>query len=204
MSIGELLALSYLLGSIPTGLLLARIKGIDIRKSGSGNIGFTNVMRVAGKDRAGKVIGFLTLAGDMGKGALAVRIALHQGSPWAPALAGIVVFLGHIFSFWLRGRGGKGVATGLGVSLGINPALGILICLPWLLLFIATRISSIAALGSFALMPLLAFLWQTFLPSPTSILPAHTIELYAAMTVIVFFRHRENISRLIQGQEGRI
>lgn len=204
MSLGALLALSYFLGSIPTGLLLTRVRGIDIRKSGSGNIGFTNVMRVAGKDRAGKIIGFLTLAGDMGKGALAVRIAFHQGLPLAPALAGMAVFLGHIFSIWLRGRGGKGVATGLGVSLGINPALGALVCLPWLLLFLATRTSSLASLGSFALMPLLAFLWQTFLPSPIRTLPPYTIWLYAAMTALVFLRHRENISRLIKGQEGRI
>ena len=96
------------------------------------------------------------------------------------------------------------MATGLGVSLGINPALGALVCLPWLLLFLATRTSSLASLGSFALMPLLAFLWQTFLPSPIGTLPPYTIWLYAAMTALVFLRHRENISRLIKGQEGRI
>ncbi len=204
MNMAELLAIAYLLGSIPTGLILARIKGIDIRKSGSGNIGFTNVMRVAGKDRTGKLIGLLTLLGDMGKGALAVRISLHQGSEWAPALAGLAVFLGHIFSFWLRGRGGKGVATGLGISLGINPALGALVCLPWVLIFIATRTSSLAALGSFALMPIIAMLWQHLLPAPPMILPPHTIPLFFLMTLLVFFRHKDNISRLRKGQENKI
>ena len=204
MTLAEILLIAYLLGSIPTGLLLARIKGIDIRKSGSGNIGFTNVMRVAGKDRTGKLIGFLTLAGDMGKGALAVRIGLHQGSEWAPALAGLAVFLGHIFSFWLRGRGGKGVATGLGISLGINPVLGALVCLPWALIFMATRTSSLASLGSFALMPLLALLWKHLLPSPNNTLPPHTLLLFLFMTLLVFFRHKDNISRLRKGHENKI
>ncbi len=204
MSLAALLALAYLLGSIPTGLILARIKGIDIRKSGSGNIGFTNVMRVAGKDRSGKIIGLLTLAGDMGKGALAIRLALHQGSEWAPALAGLSVFLGHIFSFWLRGKGGKGVATGLGISLGINPALGALVCLPWALIFALTRTSSMASLGSFALMPLTALLWQRLLPSPENTLPKHTLLLFTLMTLLVFFRHKDNISRIRKGEESKI
>ena len=204
MNLAETLAVSYLLGSIPTGLLLARLKGIDIRRSGSGNIGFTNVMRVAGKDRTGKLIGFLTLAGDMGKGALAVRLGLHQGSEWAPALAGLAVFLGHIFSFWLRGRGGKGVATGLGISLGISPALGALVCLPWVLIFLATRTSSLSSLGSFALMPIIAILWQHFLPFPDNTLPQHTLLLFCLMALLVFYRHKDNISRLKKGHEGKI
>ena len=204
MNLGEILAIAYLLGSIPTGLILARLKGIDIRKSGSGNIGFTNVMRVAGKDRTGKLIGLFTLLGDMGKGALAVRISLHQGSEWAPALAGLAVFLGHIFSFWLRGRGGKGVATGLGISLGINPALGALVCLPWVLIFIATRTSSLASLGSFALMPIIAILWQHLVPNPQMLLPPHTIPLFFLMALLVFFRHKDNISRLRKGEESKI
>lgn len=204
MNLAELLAIAYLLGSIPTGLILARLKGIDIRKSGSGNIGFTNVMRVAGKDRTGKLIGLLTLLGDMGKGALAVRIGLQQGGEWSPALAGLAVFLGHIFSFWLRGRGGKGVATGLGISLGINPALGALVCLPWVLIFIATRTSSLSSLGSFALMPIIAILWQHLVPDPEKILPPHTILLFSLMALLVFFRHKDNISRLRKGQESKI
>lgn len=199
-----LVILSYLLGSIPTGLLLARVKGIDIRKTGSGNIGFSNVMRVVGKDRQGKILGLLTLLGDMGKGAVAVRLGLFYGNSFDPFLAGLFVFLGHLFSFWLRGRGGKGVATGLGVALGLDPLFGLLICLPWLILYLATRTASIASLGSFALMPLLSLFWARNHSIVPHSLPQGSTLLFLIMAILVFIRHRDNIARLLSNNENRL
>lgn len=195
---------SYLLGSVPSGLLLTKLKGIDIRKAGSGNIGFSNVMRVAGTDRKGKILGFLTLIGDMGKGILAVKLAARFGAPLDPVLSGLFVFLGHLYPVWLRGKGGKGVATGLGVALGINLLLGFLACLPWALLFLLTRTPSIASLGSFAILPVLSIpmvnrSWIGHHP-----LPPHTPLLFLIMGFLVFLRHRENIKRLISGKENSI
>ena len=199
-----LVLLAYLLGSIPTGLLLARIKGVDIRKAGSGNIGFSNVMRVVGKDRQGKILGLLTLAGDMGKGILAVRTGFLFGGPFDPFLAGLFVFLGHLFSFWLPGKGGKGVATGLGVALGMNPLFGLLACLPWLLLFLASRTASIASMGSFAIMPFAAAFWGRLPGFGRTPLPAGGTILFALMAAFVIVRHRENIARLISKNENRL
>lgn len=195
---------AYLMGSVPSGLLLARLKGVDVRKGGSGNIGFSNVMRVAGTDRKGKLLGFLTLAGDMGKGALAVKIANHLGTPIDVTMAALFVFLGHLYPIWLRGKGGKGVATGLGVALGINLLLGLLTCLPWLLLFLLTRTPSVAALGSFACLPVLSLPlinWPWFAPDT---LPPYATTLFLTIAFFVFFRHRGNISRLISGTENVI
>ncbi|EQD24375.1 MAG: hypothetical protein D084_Lepto4C00454G0001 [Leptospirillum sp. Group IV 'UBA BS'] len=196
--------LSYLLGSIPTGLLLARIKGIDIRKAGSGNIGFSNVMRVVGKDRQGKILGLLTLLGDMGKGALAVRMGILYGHSLDPVIAGLFVFLGHLFSFWLRGRGGKGVATGLGVALGIDPLFGLVICLPWLLLYLATRTASVASLGSFALMPLVSLFWTRIPSVSRHFLPEGATHLFFIMTALVFLRHWDNIIRILSNNENKL
>ncbi len=195
---------AYLLGSIPTGLLLARLKGVDIRQSGSGNIGFSNVMRVIGKDRQGKLLGLLTLTGDMGKGILAVMVGLHFGGPNDPFLTGLFVFLGHIFSVWLRGRGGKGVATGLGVALGIEPFLGLLICAPWALLYLGTRTASLSSLGTFALMPVLSILWVRFPLSEKHPLPNHSVLLFTIMATFVFLRHRDNIHRLLSNNENKL
>jgi glycerol-3-phosphate acyltransferase PlsY len=199
-----IVVISYLMGSIPTGLLLARLKGIDVRKAGSGNIGFSNVMRVAGTDRKGKIIGILTLAGDMGKGFLAVRLAYHYGSLTDPILAGLLVFLGHLYPVWLRGKGGKGVATGLGVALGINPLIGLLVCLPWAGLFLLTRTPSIASLGSFAVLPVLSVPEIDRKLFENNPLPPYTSILFVAMAALVFLRHRENIKRLILGKENNI
>jgi glycerol-3-phosphate acyltransferase PlsY len=196
--------IAYFLGSVPTGLLLSRLKGIDIRKAGSGNIGFSNVMRVAGTDRKGKLIGFLTLAGDMGKGVLAVRLAIHFGARIDPVLAGLFVFLGHLYPVWLRGKGGKGVATGLGVTLGINPFLGFLVCLPWALLFILTRTPSIASLGSFTVLPILSLPWINRIWLGSKELPPYASLLFVTISGLVFFRHRENIKRLTSGNEKSI
>jgi glycerol-3-phosphate acyltransferase PlsY len=195
---------SYLLGSVPTGLLLARLKGIDIRKAGSGNIGFSNVMRVAGTDRKGRVLGLLTLIGDMGKGILAVKLAARFGAPFDPVLSGLFVFLGHLYPVWLRGKGGKGVATGLGVALGINLLLGLIACLPWALLFLLTKTPSIASLGTFAILPVLSIFMVNRSWIGPHTLPPHTPPLFLIMGILVFLRHRENIKRLISGNENSI
>lgn len=196
--------IAYLLGSIPSGLLLARLKGVDVRQAGSGNIGFSNVMRVAGTDRKGKILGFLTLASDMGKGVLAVHIAAHFGPPVAVTIASLFVFLGHLYPIWLRGKGGKGVATGLGVAIGIDPLLGVGVCLPWLLLFLMTRTPSIAALGSFLCLPLLSISLAPWPWLHPDILPPHALALFATISAFVFFRHRSNIERLLEGRENAI
>ena len=121
-----------------------------------------------------------------------------------PALAGLFVFLGHLYPVWLRGKGGKGVATGLGVALGINLVLGLLTCLPWALLFLLTRTPSIASLGSFAVLPILSIprVYRSWIPN--NALPPYASLLFLTMALLVFIRHRENIKRLLSGKEYSI
>lgn len=183
------LAGGYLIGSLPFGLLLTRFAGYgDIRKMGSGNIGATNVLRTGNKPLAA-----LTLLLDLLKGTAAVLIGKFWG-PDTAIIAGFGAFLGHSFPVWLRFKGGKGVATYVGVLLGLfwKGALGFAIV--WLLVAALTRFSSLAALVASAVTPfLLAWFgqWQT-------------MELFLALTVLVYFRHRANIRRLLQGQESKI
>ncbi|MEO5368170.1 MAG: glycerol-3-phosphate 1-O-acyltransferase PlsY [Magnetococcus sp. WYHC-3] len=187
-----LLVGAYVLGSIPFGLLVARLFGVkDVRRTGSGNIGATNVLR-----SAGKIAGALTLALDMLKGALPPAVAqfwFHADSPVVAATA-LAVFLGHCYPIFLKFRGGKGVATGLGAHLGWLPAVGMLLVAAWLLIARFSRISSLAALTAFALLPL--FCWQ--LGPPLSL---YTGVMFLA---VVFWKHRENIRRIIAGTESRI
>jgi glycerol-3-phosphate acyltransferase PlsY len=194
------LLLGYFLGSIPAGYVITRLKGIDIRKEGSGNIGFTNVFRVMGQGNSGKWLSALVLAWDMGKGYLAVWIAPHiSPDPMAPIGAGFAAFLGHLFPVWLGFRGGKGVATGLGVSLGISWVVGTAVTAIWAVVFAVTRISSLAALTAFFFLPLLAAFWARKSPLP------HPDLLYlAVMSVLIWFRHHENLQRLIRGEERPI
>jgi len=179
----------YLLGSIPFGLVLTRIAGMgDIRAIGSGNIGATNVLRTGNKALAG-----LTLLLDGGKGAAAVLIAGIYGQDMA-VLAAAGAFLGHLFPIWLKLRGGKGVATFLGIMLAIAWPVGLLACLTWLLVAFALRYSSLAALIAAAASPVYAYWladWQR-------------AELAAAMAILVFVRHHQNIRRLIQRIEPKI
>jgi glycerol-3-phosphate acyltransferase PlsY len=185
----------YLLGSIPFGVIATKLGGAgDVRSIGSGNIGATNVLRTGRKDLA-----LITLLGDGGKGAVAVLIARLLASSdiadQAAALAGGAAFLGHIFPVWLKFKGGKGVATFLGVLLAAAWPVGVLACLTWLAMAGLFRISSLAALTAAALSPL--FCLATDQPHPYLILSVF-------MAVLVFIRHHANIARLLKGQEPRI
>ncbi len=182
--------LGYLLGSIPFGLLLTRAAGLgDIRSIGSGNIGATNVLRTGNRK-----IAAATLLLDGGKGAAAVLVAAAIAGPAAALWAGLGAVLGHMFPVWLAFRGGKGVATGYGVLLAAAWPVGVTAGAIWLVAARLLRISSAAALLSFALAPVLAWL----LAGPGM------VALALAIAVLVFMRHHDNIRRLIAGTEPRI
>jgi len=183
-------ALALLCGSIPFGLLLTRAAGLgDIRAIGSGNIGATNVLRTGRRGLAAA-----TLLLDAGKGVAAVQLAaLLFGSAWMP-LAAISAVVGHCFTPWLGFRGGKGVATGLGVLLALDWRLGAAACAAWLAVAFATRISSAGALAAFALSPLAAA-W---------LLPAYWWVAPACIAALVWWRHDANIRRIVAGTEPRI
>jgi glycerol-3-phosphate acyltransferase PlsY len=179
----------YLLGSIPFGLLLTHAAGgPDIREIGSGNIGATNVLRTGRKGLAAA-----TLFCDMVKGLMAVLIMGHFGTHLALA-AGLGAFLGHLFPVWLRFKGGKGVATYIGVLAGIYWPAAVVFCLAWLAVAAVTRYSSFAALIASAGTPL--GLWFCNMPNVTA--------LFLLMTVLLWFMHRANIARLLDGTEGKI
>ena len=181
--------LAYLLGSIPFGLILTRVFGAgDLRKIGSGNIGATNVLRTGRRSLAAA-----TLLLDGGKGALAVLIADRFGSDIAVAAAGFAV-IGHLFPVWLGFKGGKGVATALGVFLALAPFTGLIACLVWLLVAFACRYSSLAALVAIGTSPISA--WFLYDPARAG--------LALGLAVLIFLRHHENIARLAAGQESPI
>jgi glycerol-3-phosphate acyltransferase PlsY len=182
--------IGYLLGSIPFGLILTRLAGtVDIRSIGSGSIGTTNVLRTGHKGLAAA-----TLIGDMLKGTAAVIIAGYLGGPDAAMLAGLGAFLGHLFPVWLKFRGGKGVAVYIGILLGLFWPAAVMFCLLWLATAVTTRYSSLSALIASVVTPI--FLWWF----------GHLAlaALFAVLTLLVFYAHRENIKRLRAGTEGRI
>lgn len=182
------LVFGYLLGSIPFGLVLTKAAGLgDIRQVGSGNIGATNVLRTGRKDLA-----LATLLLDSGKGAIATLVAYALG--WRPEVAGAAAFLGHCFPLWLGFRGGKGVATYLGTLLALWPPAGIFACASWLTVACVSRYSSLSALIAAAASPLVLF---------TMGKPAFA-GAAAFMTVLIFLRHRANITRLLSGTEPKI
>jgi acyl phosphate:glycerol-3-phosphate acyltransferase len=181
---------SYLAGSIPFGLLITRALGLgDVRAIGSGNIGATNVLRTGNKGAAAA-----TLLLDALKGAVPVLVASALGGLQVAAVAGVGAFLGHIFPVWLGFRGGKGVATFLGVTLAIAPLVGLIACATWLAVAFTARISSLSALVAAALTPL--WLWL--------IGPAEIAWLGLALAALIFVRHQANIRRLVSGTEPRI
>ena len=180
----------YLLGSIPSGLLLTRlIGGQDIRSIGSGNIGATNVLRTGRKGLAAA-----TLIFDMLKGTVAVLIAKHFLGDMAALAAGLGAFLGHLFPVWLGFKGGKGVATFIGVLLGFSWQAVLIYAALWLLIAVTTRYSSLSGLIACAATP--AILWMLGMP-------AHA-KLFFLLLLLVFLMHRANIARLIAGTETKI
>jgi glycerol-3-phosphate acyltransferase PlsY len=192
-----LLAAAYFLGSIPFGLLLAKLfAGSDIRKSGSGNIGATNVARVAGP-----AAGILTLLLDVGKGAAAVWVAgrFTDQSSTDMTLAGVVALLGHCFPVWLKFKGGKGVATALGVFLMLAPLAALAALLVFILVCLAWRYVSLGSVSAAAAMPLLVyFLWA---PGHAPPLVVDFGTLFASALVI--FKHDANLQRLVDGTEAK-
>jgi glycerol-3-phosphate acyltransferase PlsY len=182
--------LGYLFGSIPFGLVLTKLAGTaDLRSIGSGNIGATNVLRTGHKGLAAA-----TLLLDMLKGTAAVVISGYFDGPNAAMLAALGAFLGHLFPVWLKFRGGKGVAVYIGVLLGLFWPAALAFCLIWLTTAAASRYSSLAALVASLVTPIL--LWWLGQPALAA--------LFAAITVLLFYMHRENIRRLRAGTEGKI
>ncbi len=187
------LAFGYLLGSIPFGLVLTKLTGgPDLRTTGSGNIGATNVLRTGSKALAAA-----TLLGDMLKGTVAVLLAQQFGLGAAIAgglAAGLGAFLGHLFPVWLGFKGGKGVATYIGVLLALAWQAALAFGVIWIAVAAATRYSSLSGLVASAAVP--AILW--FMGYPAEAL------LFLIMTALIWFRHRANIARLLNGTEGKI
>ncbi len=180
----------YLLGSVPFGLVLSRLGGYgDIRKIGSGNIGATNVLRTGNKPLA-----LATLILDSGKGAAAVLIGGYWFGPDMAVTAGGGAFLGHLFPVYLKFKGGKGVATTLGILIAISWPVGLLACATWAATAAIFRISSLSALVAMAASPVYAH----FLANP------QIMEFAIFLAVLVFIRHHANIRRLLKGEEPRI
>jgi len=183
--------IGYLLGSIPFGLLLTRMAGLgDIRGIGSGNIGATNVLRTGRKGLAAA-----TLLLDALKGAIAVLLVrMLVDDEDIALLAGLAAVLGHLFPVWLNFKGGKGVATGLGVLIAASWPVGLAACAMWLIVAATARLSSLAALAAFAAAPVAALVLQDH----------GVFKLAFTVAVLVFVRHQANIRRLLNGTEPRI
>ena len=183
------LVFGYFLGSIPFGLILTRLAGLgDVRSIGSGNIGATNVLRTGNKKLAAA-----TLIFDMLKGTVAVLIASRYG-PNAAIAAGLGAFIGHLFPVWIGFKGGKGVATYLGVLIGLAWPGALVFAAVWIVTALLTRYSSLAALIASIIVPIALYFQGS---SAIAIL-------FAIMTVIVFFKHKTNITRLLNGTESKI
>src|SRR5882757_1664615 len=182
--------LGYLLGSIPFGLILTKLAGTeDLRSIGSGSIGATNVLRTGRKGLAAA-----TLIGDALKGTLAVVICGYYGGPNAAMLAALGAFLGHLYPVWLKFKGGKGIATYIGVLIGLFWPAAVVFCVLWIATAATSRYSSLSALVASFVTPI--FLWWFGHPALAS--------LFAVLTLLLFYVHRENIKRLQAGTEGRI
>ena len=182
--------LAYLLGSVPFGVVMARLFGLgDLRQIGSGNIGATNVLRTGNKTAA-----FLTLVLDAAKGGIAVLIAGALLGADAAQAAGLAAFLGHCYPVFLGFRGGKGVATFLGTLLALSLPVGLAACATWAVVAALSRISSLSALMAAASAPI----WALVLGLPDA------VALLIALAVVIGLRHEGNIRRLIAGTEPRI
>jgi len=190
MTLALVAALAYLLGSVPFGVVTARVMGLgNLRDIGSGNIGATNVLRTGNKLAA-----FITLILDAGKGAVAVLIARQMIGEDAAQIAALAAFLGHLYPIWLGFKGGKGVATFLGILWALFWPLGALACIVWLMAALGTRFSSYGALMASVFAPVIAYI--VGYPS--------AITLIAVLSLLVIYRHLGNIRRLRDGTEPKI
>jgi glycerol-3-phosphate acyltransferase PlsY len=184
------LAIGYLLGSIPFGLVLTRMAGLgDVRAIGSGSIGATNVLRTGNKKLA-----VATMLLDAFKGTVAALICRHLFGDDAAILAGFAAFIGHIFPVWLGFKGGKGVAVMIGSLLALSWPVGLIFCAVWLVIAFARRISSLSALTAAATAPIFAYVVVGEWLAATA----------AVMAILLFYQHRANIVRLLNDTEPRI
>ena len=180
----------YLIGSIPFGIIIAKIMGLgNLRNIGSGNIGATNVLRTGNKLAA-----ILTLIFDLSKGAVVVILARLLFDDSAAQISGLASFLGHCFPVWLGFKGGKGVATFIGITLALYWPAGILTCLTWILIAYISRISSLSALLSS--ISSIVWIWICGMPNATFIM--------IILTIFIWVRHKENIKRIVKNTEPRI
>ncbi len=185
---------AFIIGSIPWGYIIGKTKGIDLRKVGSGNIGATNVLRIIGKKEA-----LITLLLDISKGIIPVLviklIPSYGDNLFLTGLVGTCAILGHCFSPFLRLKGGKGVATTIGVLLAYTPLAGFITIIIWIITFKFSKISSLGALISFTLLPINVYLLNY----------SDEIIFFAFLfTIIIYIRHAPNIKRLLQGTESKI
>jgi glycerol-3-phosphate acyltransferase PlsY len=199
--LGLALAAGYLLGAVPFGLLLTRLAGLgDIRAIGSGNIGATNVLRTGKKGLAAA-----TLLLDAIKGTAAVLLALRFAGPDAALMAGYGAVLGHLFPVWLGFKGGKGVATGLGVLFGLDWRIAAAACVIWLATAALSRRSSVGSLAAFAAAPPLALYLPLLWAPGAEALGDRQLAVFAAILAIaIWAKHHANIARLLAGQEPKI
>ena len=188
-TLGGLMLLGYLLGSIPFGIILTRMAGAgDLRSIGSGNIGATNVLRTGRKGLAAA-----TLLFDLGKGAVAIAIAEAVASGSGP-VAGLGAFLGHLYPIWLKFNGGKGVATLLGIAIALYWPLGVVFAVAWLAVALVSRFSSLGGMVAAAAMPVAAWWFGMEL----------ALWMFVVTLVFVLWKHRGNIQRLMAGTEPKI
>lgn len=191
MKIALLIPFAFILGSIPFGIIIAKVMGIDLKKIGSGNIGATNVLRALGKCPAA-----LTLLGDILKGTVAVAIGRYLSvGPAYEGIIGLSAILGHNFSLFLGFKGGKGVATSIGVLLIYSPQVAIFTLIIWVMVVLMTRYSSLGAIVAFGLLPVNVFLVDY---------SEMKLIISAMITLLILLRHIGNIERLIRGTERKI
>ncbi|MFQ5904553.1 MAG: glycerol-3-phosphate 1-O-acyltransferase PlsY [Candidatus Binatia bacterium] len=185
-----MLLFAYLLGSVPTGFLLGSLSGVDVRQAGSGNVGATNVARVVGKKQ-----GLMTLVGDAAKGFIPAFLSPQLGFSFTiTSLAALAAFLGHLYPVFLRFQGGKGVATALGIFLGLAPMATLVLVFVFSFVAMVSRAVSLASLVAAGLAPIV--FWFFSYPHPF-------VWLSLLIALLIIFRHRENIQRLISGAEPR-
>ncbi len=186
-----LVVFAYLVGSIPVGVILGKMKGVDPRKTGSGNIGATNVMRAGGKK-----LGIITLIGDVAKGFIPVIAATALGLDTSViAIVGFAAFIGHVLPVFLRFKGGKGVATALGVYIAICPLVIVGAMIVFVIVFAIWRYVSLASLVGAVVVPVGLYIFKK---------PHEFVVMAGLIGVIVIIRHKENISRIIKGTENKL